>query len=85
MVSVVGNLHLQDMGIDRTANHIDENAEQFIKDDYHALIITGARVLVRMGCGKFEYVAGYSSSTLWSDAPADNFITVRADGSIVGA
>jgi hypothetical protein len=78
------SMHLQDLGNDRSAAAVVRYADDFINDSYHELIITGARVLLRIGLKQFEYVAGYSNSTLWSDASGENFISVRGDGTIVG-
>lgn len=81
----MGNMHLQDLYDDRTVNHIMAHKHELMDDDYHELIKTGAETLYRIGLKKFEYIAGYRSSTLWSDAAGDNFIGVDAEGKIRGA
>lgn len=58
------------------------NGPGFVEDNYHALLVTGARRLKVLDFGHFEYRTGWGSSTLWGDPNSEGTLVIDYEGKI---
>ena len=74
-------MHASQLDQPMKASAIAEVGDELVNDAYHELMLTGARRMVSLGLGHWEYRTGWGASTLWGDPNSDRTMVVYYDGS----